>query len=66
MRNDARPIGEGAKSPLEGHHDDPITNDQEELIAQEEPIVNCRGVNRAAVEEDATMPADDSTLNTKI
>jgi hypothetical protein len=64
MRNDARPLGEDAhtKSPIDEH--DSVTQNRQSHI-----------VNRHAEEdaprerddaEDKVLPADDSTLNTKI
>jgi len=61
MRNDARPIGEDAheKSPIDERHS--VTHDRQPHI------VNRRAEEEAErTETDHTMPADDSTLNTKI
>ena len=64
MRNDARPIGEDA------HDKSPI--DERESVTHDRPshIVNRRAEEDARRDkhdtEDPTMPAGNSTLNTKI
>ncbi len=65
MRNDSRPIGEDAGSPLAAD-DDPrssVTHDRQSHVVN-------RGAEENAQRDDAdidpTMPTDDSTVNTKI
>jgi hypothetical protein len=69
MRNDARPIGEDAhdQSPVASH--DPKAARESATIDQRESVTHDRQspiVNKDGAEQDATMPTDDSTLNTKI
>ncbi|HEY6893959.1 MAG TPA: hypothetical protein VI258_07315 [Rhodanobacteraceae bacterium] len=70
MRNDARPIGEGAESPL-GAHEPPRGDDDRDTVAHDRQshVVN-KGAEENAQREDAdvdpTMPTGDSTLRTEI
>jgi hypothetical protein len=67
MRNDARPIGHDAADPTgAGPHDDAresTTHDRQSHIVNRDADENAR---RRDADVDPAMPANDSTLKTKI
>ena len=71
MRNDARPIGpdEGHQSPLSEQHSSDVVNRADEspirFRFKPEPHGD-RAPAGSAADSDPALPANDSTLNTKI
>jgi hypothetical protein len=70
MRNDARPIGpeSGHQSPVSDEHSSDVVNRGDENVAPPGDRPQSRGrctPTGSDPENDPTMPANDSTLNTK-
>ena len=62
MRNDARPVGEDVpQSPIGGHESPVADRQSSDDRTRRESIVNCEECG-----DEQVLPADDSTLNTKI